>query len=171
MTPSEYQQQSITTSKGRFGVPIIAYYALGLVGEAGELLEKVIYGENDGIIAELGDVTWYFSGILYEMHIDFGTVPYDEKKYSDTLLKQAVQLSVSTSKIAERIKKLFRDGNGEMSFERQKEIELQMSEILGVMHALARSLGVDMEIVMVRNRQKLLDRMDKNALSGEGDNR
>lgn len=56
------------------GLPPIAYCALGLAGEAGELLEKLkkAYRDNDGVIQdraafrnEIFDVLWYASQIAH----------------------------------------------------------------------------------------------------------
>lgn len=71
-TFSEYDSEitshdSMTTSRH---MPPIAYYALKLNGEAGEIAERVgkLYRDNDGvmtseiaheILLELGDVLWY----------------------------------------------------------------------------------------------------------------
>lgn len=66
------------------GLPL-AYPALGLVGEAGEVAEKVkklardhkgilSYEYRDEIIRELGDVLWYISAIANDMGVPLSTV-------------------------------------------------------------------------------------------------
>ena len=50
-----------------------AYPALGLIGEAGEVSEKIKKGIRDGVLnrhevaKELGDVLWYLSVLAHEM--------------------------------------------------------------------------------------------------------
>jgi NTP pyrophosphatase (non-canonical NTP hydrolase) len=58
-----------------------AYPALGLVGEAGEVADKLkkVIRDNDGVLTdpvrdavakELGDVLWYLAVVAYEMDYD-----------------------------------------------------------------------------------------------------
>lgn len=64
----------------------LAYPALGLCGEAGEVAEKVkkIIRDKDGIATdedrralskELGDVLWYISQLAFELGIDPEEIP------------------------------------------------------------------------------------------------
>lgn len=69
----EYQEAAGTTAvyrKKEIGIPAAAYTALGLVGEAGEVAEKIkkFYRDNgnyaetrSAIRKELGDVLWYLA--------------------------------------------------------------------------------------------------------------
>lgn len=57
------------------------YCALGLVGEAGEVAEKIKKAVReddpsylDGLDAELGDVLWYLSQLAEQLEIDFDDV-------------------------------------------------------------------------------------------------
>ena len=72
MNFNDYQQRAITTSTMTDNTAAPAYYTLGLVGEAGEIAEKVkkILRNHDGdfskldtadITRELGDVLWYIA--------------------------------------------------------------------------------------------------------------
>jgi NTP pyrophosphatase (non-canonical NTP hydrolase) len=62
-----------------------AYPALGLVGEAGEVADKLkkVIRDNDGVLTtpvrdavakELGDVMWYLSVLAYEMDYDLNKI-------------------------------------------------------------------------------------------------
>jgi len=62
-----------------------AYPALGLVGEAGEVADKLkkVIRDNDGVLTdtvrdavskELGDTLWYISVLAYEMDYDLETI-------------------------------------------------------------------------------------------------
>ena len=89
MNFSEYQKESRSTAR----YPIIGegfvYPTLGLVGEAGELAEKVkkLFRDKDiqttkvvadadkeEIEKELGDVLWYLAQIATEFEIDLNSV-------------------------------------------------------------------------------------------------
>jgi len=85
MTLNAYQGAAIKTSNRDYGIPPIAYFALGLSGEAGEAAEKVkklfrddkgvISGDRrDAIVGELGDALWYLSAVAYELGVDLDDV-------------------------------------------------------------------------------------------------
>ncbi len=61
------------------------YPALGLVGEAGEVADKLkkVIRDNDGVLTdpvrdavakELGDVMWYLAVLAYELDYDLNTI-------------------------------------------------------------------------------------------------
>lgn len=66
MKLNEYQNQAVSTAKSNIKNDE-AYLALGLVGEAGEVAEKIKKSIRDGVLdveglqKELGDVLWYIS--------------------------------------------------------------------------------------------------------------
>jgi len=85
MTFNEYQELSIQTSKRSYGMPAIAYFSLGLAGEAGEVAEKIkkLFRDDAGgltaerreaIVKELGDVLWYLSAVAYELNTNLEDV-------------------------------------------------------------------------------------------------
>lgn len=66
----------------------IEYPTLGLVGEAGEVANKVkkILRDNDGIVsddaqrligAELGDVLWYIATLCSELDLDMSVIAHE----------------------------------------------------------------------------------------------
>jgi NTP pyrophosphatase (non-canonical NTP hydrolase) len=89
MTFDEYQEKSRKTALYRkddknFNYPI-TYVTLGLLGEAGEVAEKVkkAYRDNEGVIdddrradirLELGDVLWYVTQICSELELTLDEV-------------------------------------------------------------------------------------------------
>jgi len=84
MTLNEYQREAKSTAiypKDK----AFEYLTLGLVGEAGEIANKVkkIIRDSDGkmsteqrkqLIDECGDVLWYLAGLATELQIDMGSV-------------------------------------------------------------------------------------------------
>jgi len=86
MTFEEYQERAHQTSfNTAIGGDTLLYPVLGLVGEAGEVAEKVkklyrdkggkIDGEAMNLIAkELGDICWYVSEICTQMDISLNAV-------------------------------------------------------------------------------------------------
>jgi len=84
MNFSEYQQKAGSTAVYPNRGNHIAYPALGLAGEAGEVAEKVKkllrgdYPLDDALRAvltkELGDVLWYVAAVCHEVGIDMQDV-------------------------------------------------------------------------------------------------
>lgn len=92
MTFDEYQKQAITTDtyggKGDFLSIAFINKILGLVGESGEVAEKVkkLQRNQNGVISEedrrellkeLGDVLWYLSAIAHYLNRPLGEVASD----------------------------------------------------------------------------------------------
>jgi len=84
----EYQQLAKTTAAYPEIKEKYVYPTLGLLGEAGEVAEKVkkIFRDNGGALdddrrmmikKELGDVLWYLSQIATEMNISLDDVAKD----------------------------------------------------------------------------------------------
>ena len=81
---SDYQQKTAATAIYPDHVAL-AYVTMGLVGEAGEIANKVkkIYRDKDGLLddetraklqGELGDVLWYVSQLATELGVELGDV-------------------------------------------------------------------------------------------------
>jgi NTP pyrophosphatase (non-canonical NTP hydrolase) len=85
MTPNDYQTAALRTAVyPNIGQNFI-YPCLGLVGEAGEVAEKVkkIIRDGDGtltdsdqekIALELSDVCWYVAVLAFELNYTFGEI-------------------------------------------------------------------------------------------------
>lgn len=81
---TEYQHKATDTAiypdSGTGSAAALSYVTLGLVGEAGEIANKVkkIVRDDDSIVteakrvavaAELGDVLWYLSQLAWELNV------------------------------------------------------------------------------------------------------
>ena len=92
MNFSEYQKESRSTARYPIIGESFVYPTLGLVGEAGELAEKVkkLFRDKDiqttkvvsvedkeEIKKELGDVLWYLTQIATEFELDLNTIAED----------------------------------------------------------------------------------------------
>lgn len=87
MEINEYQKQAHTTAQYP-QEQALAYTALGLAGEAGEIANKVKkvirddYGiltdeKREALIAELGDVLWYLSELSHTLGVSMHKVAKD----------------------------------------------------------------------------------------------
>ena len=78
MTPNEYQTAALSTAIYPNMGQNFVYPALGLVGEAGEVADKLkkVIRDNDGVLTdpirdavalELSDVAWYLAVLAFEL--------------------------------------------------------------------------------------------------------
>lgn len=78
MTPNEYQTAALSTAIYPDMGQNFVYPALGLVGEAGEVADKLkkVIRDNDGVLTdpirdavalELSDVAWYLAVLAFEL--------------------------------------------------------------------------------------------------------
>ena len=100
MDLNEYQNRALKTAIYPSEMGLV-YTVLGLVGESGEVAEKIKKMIRDGrptaeaypeIIRELGDVLWYVAVIAKEMGVALDTVATDNlKKLEDRRNRNALQ--------------------------------------------------------------------------------
>ena len=140
------------------------YLALGLVGEIGELITADHHAlENDlQIKQELGDIYWYVVRLAESIGWNFS---------------EPMEMSVETSgnklvdwsaKLANKVKKLYRDGNSEVLRSEIKEI---LSDMLDMLDDWCDTYNFVLKDVLLENCQKLESRKTKGTLTGSGDNR
>lgn len=104
MTFDEYQEVAYTTAVyPKTDRMPLAYPALGLAGEAGEVAEKIkkLARDHKGkltspyreeIIRELGDVLWYISAIAWDMSVPLSkVVEVNIQKLSDRKRRSMIQ--------------------------------------------------------------------------------
>lgn len=73
--------------------------------------------------------------------------------------------------VAEKIKKVIRDEQMTMTPEKIQEIAKELGDVMWYMAQLATELGLNLDDVAELNMQKLMARMEKGVLHGNGDNR
>lgn len=73
--------------------------------------------------------------------------------------------------VAEKVKKLLRDGGGEITDEIRESIKKELGDVLWYVCAAAQELGVGMDEVVQSNRDKILGRRERGTLRGSGDDR
>ncbi len=101
MTFNEYQAQARETAKFPEKENAFIYTALGLMGEAGEVAEKIkkIWRDKnkqindfdkEEIKKEMGDVLWYLSQLSAEIGVDFDDVATTNLKKTHSRLERKV---------------------------------------------------------------------------------
>lgn len=165
------------------------YLALGMCDEAGELLEKVLAfvemyestGKQPGtqwinrLLAEAGDVMWYVARITDSMSMPLSDIT-KRAQYTGmaTLLSAASHITVKAAAVAGRCKKLLRDGDTWSEDQRVAAERVIVESLFGVVagvQALAMAFGRSLADVLNDNQSKLSDRLTRNVIKGDGDNR
>ncbi len=80
-------------------------------------------------------------------------------------------LAGEAGEVAEKIKKVIRDGNGVVTDEKKQEITKELGDVLWYVANLAKELGISLEDVASKNIEKLQSRQQRGELHGSGDNR
>ncbi len=76
-----------------------------------------------------------------------------------------------SGEIAEKVKKLIRDGDGDPTQLDKKDITKELGDVLWYIATIADYLDITLEDVARTNVEKLADRKSRNTLKGSGDNR
>lgn len=97
------------------------------------------------------------------------TAIYPDK--GNNLYYPTLGLCGEAGEVAEKIKKVMRDNNGEVSIEKTADLMKEIGDVLWYIAALCEELQVDMETVAILNIKKLQQRQADNKLKGSGDNR
>ena len=80
-------------------------------------------------------------------------------------------LSGETGEVAEKIKKVIRDKGGVMDDVTREEIKKELGDVLWYVAQIASELGLSLTDVAETNIKKLLSRLERGVISGNGDNR
>ncbi len=149
----------------------ITYPALGLLNEAGELIEKVmehytgsVSYTKDELMSECGDVLWYTSAVC-----DFCGINLDDIYNPDMYLSfDYGDYFVVCAKIAGVAKKSVRDNDGVVNVIKMFPL---LQRFMCMTDTLAGELGFTIHDAAEKNIAKLRDRQSRNVIKGEGDHR
>lgn len=83
----------------------------------------------------------------------------------------ALGLCGESGEVSEKIKKIYRDNNGEITQEKKNELKKELGDVLWYLNNLASELEISLEDVATTNISKLKERKYNNKLHGSGDNR
>ncbi len=104
---------------------------------------------------------------------------YQEKimrtaKYPDignNFVYPTLGIAGEAGEIAEKVKKIIRDHDGVIDAKKRDELKKEIGDVLWYLSMLCTELQLQFNEVAEANIVKLLDRLDRNVIQGEGDNR
>lgn len=87
------------------------------------------------------------------------------------VLYPALGLPNEAGEVAGKLKKVFRDNDGNLTRKMKADISKELGDVLWYVAALCTDLGLNLNDVAQENLDKLLDRQARGKLHGSGDNR
>lgn len=73
--------------------------------------------------------------------------------------------------LAGKVKKIFRDKNGVVSEQDRQALKYELGDVLWYLAQIATELNLSLDEVAQANIEKLLSRLERNMIQGEGDDR
>jgi len=90
---------------------------------------------------------------------------------SNNFIYPTLGLVGEAGEVAEKAKKIIRDGDGTLTPETREKMAMELSDVCWYVAVLAFELDYTLEEVMQMNIDKLRSRQERGVLSGSGDNR
>ena len=107
----------------------------------------------------------------------------DMNKYQNSSVKTAIYpdeykiiypalgLAGEAGEVANKVKKVFRDGTENMPKNWKENIASEIGDVMWYCATLANDLGFDLESIAKKNLEKLASRMSSGTIKGSGDKR
>lgn len=83
----------------------------------------------------------------------------------------ALGMTGEAGEVADKVKKIIRDNNCELTDEKRKDIALEVGDVFWYVCTMAHDLGYTLEEIAEMNYAKLMSRKARGKLGGSGDNR
>jgi NTP pyrophosphatase (non-canonical NTP hydrolase) len=87
------------------------------------------------------------------------------------LIYPTLGLVNEAGEVAGKIKKVFRDKDGEINEDTRNALQSELGDVLWYLAQICTELGVSLEEVARANIEKLSDRLERGVIRGDGDNR
>ena len=87
------------------------------------------------------------------------------------IIYPALGLVNEAGEVAGKIKKVFRDKDGEISEETRSALKAELGDVLWYIAQVCTELGLTLDEVAEYNIEKLYDRLARGKIRGDGDNR
>ena len=83
----------------------------------------------------------------------------------------ALGVNGEAGEVGEKVKKVYRDRSGVFDGTSTLEIQKEIGDVLWYLNRLSEELGFTLESAAILNLRKIQDRIDREVLQSEGDNR
>jgi NTP pyrophosphatase (non-canonical NTP hydrolase) len=93
------------------------------------------------------------------------------KRGIEAIIYLALGLSGEAGEVAGKVKKVIRDSNGKLTEEAKIKIKDEVSDVCWYIARLLDELECTFEDALQYNADKLLDRLNRGVIKGDGDNR
>ena len=80
-------------------------------------------------------------------------------------------LTNEAGEVAGKIKKVFRDKDGQVSDETREALKAELGDVLWYLAQIATELGLTLDEIAEYNIEKLMSRLERGTIRGDGDNR
>ena len=93
--------------------------------------------------------------------------------YSDNykIIYPTLGLTGEAGEVSDKVKKVLRDKDGDFDKETNKQIALELGDVMWYCATLANDLGYTLDDICQMNYDKLQSRKNRDAIHGNGDNR
>lgn len=187
MNFTEYQHEATTSAIYPDRGNNLIYPMLGLMGESGEVAEKIkkMIRDDQGkmtadrrtaLRGELGDVLWYIAAICEEAKLDMGYLyvlalgvdfkAYPLKNISRLIFKLQQQVSHISLLIEQAVYEPSKKNIDPLS-----PLPTDITILIGLVDEICILCGLNIQEVAKFNLQKLASRKQRGVLQGSGDNR
>lgn len=107
-----------------------------------------------------------FSAYQAESRKTWGVIPMNHP-----IVYPTMGLVNEAGEVAGKIKKIFRDQNGQITEENRQSLKNELGDVLWYLTQICTELGLTLEEVAETNIAKLSSRQERGKLGGSGDNR
>lgn len=83
----------------------------------------------------------------------------------------ALGLAGEAGEVAEKVKKIFRDKKGIVDDETRMTIKKELGDVLWYVSQVATEFNLQLDDIATSNIEKLLSRLERGTIQGDGDNR
>lgn len=87
------------------------------------------------------------------------------------MLEKVLGLAGEAGEVADDVKKVIRDEEGQLTDENREIIAKELGDVLWYIAGISRYLGYSLEEIAEMNIEKLQSRKERGVLAGSGDNR
>lgn len=188
MNLDEYQTKAKSTAIYSQDYKML-YPALGIVGECGEVAEKIkkLFRDDGGdmtserkesIKKELGDSCWYLANICCDTNLNLEMM-YKMRGAnillqirSLTLPQLVLHMNMHANLLAQSLQRWYYDDQGRINeFDKYTKIPQNISHVISCIEEIGRRCDFALKQIYSSNIEKLLSRQKRGVLKGEGDDR